>query len=416
MECDTMYKKLLGLVAVIVVSGLAWAGAQTTITFWSAYNTTDAEYSTLTDTLIPAFEKAHPDIKVKAVDFPYDQLRQNLLTSLAGGGFPDVLRSDIIWVPEFANLGALAQLDGLTGFGALKDKVFPGPLSTNLWNGHTYGLPLDTNTTALIYNKDLFKQAGIARPPKTFDEFVSDIKKLTVKKDGKTTRYGFAMSCTDPWCFMPFIWSNGGAITNADYTKASGYLDSAATVKAMETVAQLSQEGYLKVIGPGDLGAYEGLGQGVYAMNQDGPWAYPSLHSSYPKLELGFAPFPAGSGGSVTPVGGEDIVISSQSKHKDAAWTFVQFMLNEEAQQAMYQTGQMSVLKGSSSWPVVTESPIYPVYAQQLQHTRARTPVPSWPKIDSALTNAFEEVILKHADVQKTLSDAAKKIDSLLKQ
>jgi multiple sugar transport system substrate-binding protein len=400
----------------VAVFGLAWASAQTTITFWSAYNKTDKEFSTLTKTLIPAFEKAHPDIKVKAVDFPYDKLRQNLLTSIAGGGFPDVLRSDIIWVPEFANLGALAQLDGMPGFDALKADVFPGALSTNLWKGHYYGLPLDTNTITLIYNKTMFKEAGIANPPKTFDAFVSDIKKLTVKKDGKTTRYGFVMSSTDPWSYMSFLWSNGGSITNKDHTEASGYLDSAASVKAMETIAQLSQEGYMKVVGPGDLAADQGLGQGVYAMNQDGPWTYPDLHSSYPQLDLGFAPFPAGSSGSVTPVGGEDIVISSQSKHKKAAWMFVQFMLSKEAQQAMYKTGQMSVLKDSSSWPVVQESPIYPVYVQQLKHTRARTPVPNWPKMDTVLTNAFEAIILKHADVQKTLSNAAKQIDPLLKQ
>ena len=52
---------------------------------------------------------------------------------------------DIIWVPEFAKMGALTAVDDLPGFAEMKDTLFEGPLSTNYYDGKYYGVPLNTN-------------------------------------------------------------------------------------------------------------------------------------------------------------------------------------------------------------------------------------------------------------------------------
>src|SRR5690606_36046300 len=103
---------------------------------------------------------------------PYDEFRKKLLTSMAGGTAPDLIRADIAWVPEFAELGALARLDEvMPDFDDYAGKVFPGPLSTNLWKGNYYGLPLDTNTRLLLWNKQMYEAAGLSEPPATIEEF-----------------------------------------------------------------------------------------------------------------------------------------------------------------------------------------------------------------------------------------------------
>src|SRR5262245_14101841 len=71
-----------------------------TVTYWTGYNA-DPEFTTLTKEVIPAFNKLYPNVKIDAQAIPYDDLRQKLLTGIAGGQTPDILRSDIIWVPEF---------------------------------------------------------------------------------------------------------------------------------------------------------------------------------------------------------------------------------------------------------------------------------------------------------------------------
>jgi len=142
-----------------------------TISFWHAYNEVSPENEMLVNTLIPMFEAEHPNVKVESLPVPYDEFRQKLLTSMAGGVAPDLIRADIIWVPELAELGALAPLDEIMpDFEEYKAKVFPGPLSTNFWKGHYYGLPLDTNTRVWFWNKEMYEAADIAEPPKTIDD------------------------------------------------------------------------------------------------------------------------------------------------------------------------------------------------------------------------------------------------------
>src|SRR5690606_25027240 len=153
------------LLLVTIALALATAASAQTITFWHTYSTGSGEEQTMLEQVIPRFEAENPGITVEAVGFPYEEFRQKLLTAYAGGVVPDLVRMDIIWVPEFAEMGALERLDDYESFAALRDGVFPGPLATNFWDGGYYGLPLDTNTQVMLYNAD-----AITDPPETIDE------------------------------------------------------------------------------------------------------------------------------------------------------------------------------------------------------------------------------------------------------
>ena len=110
--------------------------ATTTITFWDAYSTGGAEVQHLEKIIIPAFEKSHPGIVVKDLTVPYDDLHTKLVTAVAGAQLPDLVRSDIIWVPELANLGVLAPLDkDMPDFKAYAAKVVSGPARDQLLEG-----------------------------------------------------------------------------------------------------------------------------------------------------------------------------------------------------------------------------------------------------------------------------------------
>src|SRR5207244_16310 len=148
---------VLGTVVAVTAAtaGARITGAKktTTITFWNAYSSDGPEVKRLEKVLIPQFQKTHPGIVVKDVAIPYDDLHQKLVTALARGQSPDLVRAPTIWVPELANLGVLEPLDKtLSDFQSLASKVYPGPLATNFWKGHYYGLPLDTNTRTWNYS------------------------------------------------------------------------------------------------------------------------------------------------------------------------------------------------------------------------------------------------------------------------
>ena len=420
MRLPTAIRTVTWAVALLLVAslaGLATAGpvaanqaVSGTVTFWNGYS--PIETDTLTKQVIPAFEKQYPNVKVKAQTIPYDSLRQKLLTGIAGGQVPDVLRSDIIWVPEFADLGALEPLDtAMSNFTTLKDQVYPGTLETNFYQGHYYGLPLDTNTRILFYNKSLFKEAGIAAAPKSFEDFQSACQKI--KALGKKGVYCYAEGGTGAWNIMPWVWSNGGAITNPDYTKATGFLNSAASVQAVTMLRDMEKDGTLSpsILG-GGLGTSDALGKNQAAMIIDGPWMPGILKASYPNLDYGMALMPAGPGGSISVVGGEDIVLFKASKNKEAAKAFITFMLSTEAQTMMGKVGQMPVLKslaGSSAMP-----DYFATFQEQLKTAKPRTPSPAWPKIDDAINTTVQNIVRGKEEPQAGLDKAAGTIDGLL--
>src|SRR5580698_8179990 len=190
------------------------AGKTVTLTFWSAYNETDGESATMAHVVIPKFEKENPGIKVSSVVYPYADLLQKYLAAAAAGDPPDLMRSDIAWVPQLASQGVVLKVSGMSWYPAIAQQALPGPLQTTVYHGANYALPLDTNTQALFWNKTDFAAAGISGPPATMAQMFTDAAKLTVKSKHQ---YGLGVDGTDIWNDAPYIWSQGGSLTNASY-------------------------------------------------------------------------------------------------------------------------------------------------------------------------------------------------------
>jgi multiple sugar transport system substrate-binding protein len=402
----------LSVMAATASARVDTARKTTTITFWHAYSADGPEVKRLEKVLIPAFQKLHPGIAVKDVAIPYDSLHQKLVTAVAGGQLPDLVRSDIIWVPELANLGVLQPLDTtMPDFKSIAGKVFPGPLATNYWKGHYYGLPLDTNTRIWVYNPAALQAAGLSSPPTTFAQLKS--MSATAKAKGI---YLYAESGTSAWNILPWIWSGGGSLTNKTYTKATGFLNGRKSIAAVQMLVDLYKAGQMPNIivdSNGGVGTYDGLNQKKYASMLDGPWSFAIFGAAFKTTTLAGSTIPAGPGGSVSVVGGEDIVMTKTSKNKAAAAEFIRFLDHSYAQLQMARVGQMPVLK-SSTKALVKIHPYYATYLKQIANAQPRTPTPKWPQIDQVLTTEFAKAFTGDETVSQALTNAAKQIDGLL--
>lgn len=385
-----------------------------TLTFWGTYGNggNKAQTDALNNTIIPAFEQAHPGVKIDYVDVPYDSLLQKLETSAAGGQLPDLIRSDISWVPKFASLGVFAQLDGkLADFASLSQADYPGTLATTKWQGHYYGLPLDTNTRVLISSSQALHAAGVSAPPKTFADLQQDATTLAAKNIPV-----FADSGLQAWNVLPWIWSGGGDITSPDLTKASGYLDGPKSVQAVQMLVDLYKKGAIPNLITGDKGAVstqDGLPKGKYANILDGPWMHDIWAGQYGSFQPTYSPMPAGSGGSVSVVGGEDIVMTSSSKNQAAAEQFIDFTQSSTYQLAMAKTGQMSVVSALGAQEA-QQVPYLAPFIDQLKTARARPAVPEAPQIDTVLQDELTPAFQGKTSVQAALTKAAQEIDPLL--
>jgi multiple sugar transport system substrate-binding protein len=408
----TLFAALL-ILALVVPFGLVQARQDTvTIEFWHTYNETSPENEMLVNTLIPMFEEMNPNITVKSVPFPYGEFRQTLLTSLAGGEGPDLARLDIIWSPEFAALGVLEALDEIMpDFADLSAAVFPGPLSTNAYDGHYYGLPLDTNTRVFMWNQYMYEDAGLTAPPATIDELAAQCDAIKALGDDK---YLFSDGGTYGWAVLPWIWSFGGALTDEAITTATGYLNSEATVAAYEFLAEMVDSGCFS---PSFLGGGMDTGTGyftnVFASMLDGPWMYPIAEAQYPDFEIQATLMPEGPGGSISVVGGENIVLFTGAE-TEAALEFLRFTQSDEYQLKMSEVGQLTVKPALLENEYFQNHPYYGTFLTQLETARARTPHPAWTQMEEVLSDAGQLILRGEASPQEALDAAAEEIDALL--
>ena len=382
---------------------------QEEILFWHSYS--EGEEKVFTEQVLAAFEKAHPEIKVNVVRMPYEGMDEQLVTAVSGDAAPDVMRMDITWVPQMAKLGALEKLDDYDGFDVIKSEALENAMATNLYAGSYYGLPLNSNTTVAVFNKKLLQEYGLTEVPQTMEELLA----AADKADPKVEKWLFAIQGSFNWAMLPFIWTLGGTLTDENFTMASGYLNSTETVAALETICQWYQNG---IIGPCIVGeapdTWGGMEGNNYGMIVEGPWYYSAsdtaMETTIPSL------IPSVDGRSISIIGGENLVMTSTSKHKEAAWTFMQFLMQDEQQIQMAKAGMIPTTLSAMEKVDVSESPYVEVYMEQLKTANPRTPSAEWSTIEDILNRAFEEVLRGAKTAQSALDDAATEIDQLLAQ
>ncbi|MGH3324848.1 MAG: extracellular solute-binding protein, partial [Streptomyces sp.] len=234
-----------------------------TVTYWDTSN--DAEKGAYKK-IAEDFEKQHPKVDVKYVHVNFGDANQKFKNAAGGNsGAPDVMRTEVAWVADFASLGYLAPLDGTPALDKPSDYLKTAAGSTR-YKGKTYALPQVTDTLGLFYNKKMLKDAGVG-VPKSFAELKKSAKKIK-SETGKT---GLYLRGDDPYWFLPYLYGEGGDLVDAKAKKIT--VDDGPGAKAFTTMKDLvdskaattdtsdGQENGLKAFQDGDV-----------AMIIDGPW------------------------------------------------------------------------------------------------------------------------------------------------
>ncbi|MGP9020794.1 ABC transporter substrate-binding protein [Streptomyces sp. BR1] len=309
---------------------------ETTITFWHGWSAPDEVKAIQAD--VDAFEKAHPNIHVKVVgNINDDKINQALRAG--GSSAPDVVSSFTTNnVGKFCSSHAFVDLNAFLK----KDRIDPAKTFPKAMNEYTQfegkrcTLPLLGDAYALYYNKDAFKAAGIAEPPKTWSEFAKDAKLLTKPKGDSYEQLGFMPtyhgyeSTTEHYLAQ---WSP----TYFDSSGKSNIAKDPAFAKQLAFQKQLVDDlgGFQKLerfrTGFGDeFGAKHPFHLGQVAMQMDGEWRLAMAEEAKPKFEIGVAPLPVPDDQAATAgkgyVTGTIVGIPATSAKQNAAWELVKFM------------------------------------------------------------------------------------------
>ncbi|NJP99682.1 extracellular solute-binding protein [Streptomyces zingiberis] len=313
-----------------------------TVTFWDTSNEAEKAFFEKT---AEAFEKEHPKVDVRYVNVPFGEANGKFKNAAGGGGSgaPDVMRTEVAWVADFAKIGYLAPLDG-TGAVEDKDDFLEQPWGSTQYDGKTYGVPQVTDTLALFYNKKLLKEAGVEVP-----ESFADIKASAAKfeKDGVTPFY---MRGDDPYWFLPFLYGEGGDMVDDEAKKIT--IDDGPGAGAFEAIRDLVDSGAATTdITDGWENMQKSFKDGKVAMMINGPWAIEDTLAGKEfkdeKDNLGVAAVPAGGKAQGAPQGGHNLSVYAGSKNLDASYAFVEYMSSAKVQKAT--TEELSLLPTRTS-------------------------------------------------------------------
>lgn len=379
--------------------------------FWHTYS--EAETEVFENKVIPLFESEHPGIKILAVRKDYTvQLKDDIFAAAIDNKHPDVMRMDIIWVPEFAKNGTIADLSDMNGFEDIRKQFIGDLIKTNLYRGKYYGLPVNSNTKVAIYNKKLLEKAGLDAPPATFDVLIKAVKQL---QQQDPEMYGIGICCSSGWGTLPYFWTFGGKLTDENYTRASGYLDHPDSIAAIAKIQKLYNDGVISpsIIGE-EPGSWDGILQGKLLMIEEAHWFYTvnSIGVNKDLLKdtvIGAFPDDVHTGTSI--IGGENLVLFNGSEHMTESWTFMKWMVSEKPQEIMAETGLIPTIKNMQD---INRNPLFTSYLQQLDRALPRPPVSTWTDIDNIYARMIEFILTGERPLEEAIRDAVEEIDVLL--
>ncbi|MEU2358034.1 extracellular solute-binding protein [Streptomyces misionensis] len=394
-------------------SGDGKSDGPVTITWWDTSNATN-EAPTY-KSLVQQFEAANKDIKVKYVNVPFDQAQNKFDTAAGATGAPDVLRSEVGWTPAFAKKGYFLPLDGTEAL-ADQSKFEPNLIKQAQYQGKTYGVPLVTDTLALIYNKALFKKAGITTPPKTWDELKSDAAKV----QDKTGAYGYWGS-TQGYYGQPFLYGEGSDTVDAAAKKIT--IDTPAAKKAFGTWLSLfSGKGLHKADTTPDAYAHiqDAFVNGKVASIIQGPWEVTNIYKGSAfkdKSNLGIAVVPAGSTGKAgAPTGGHNLSVyaGSDKAHQAAALKFVKFMTSASSQETIALKNATLPTRSDAYTAKVTADPGIAGFQGVLSAAQPRPALPEYGSLWTPLDTELPKIASGKESLDTGLNNAGVAIGKLV--
>ncbi|SBU89085.1 carbohydrate ABC transporter substrate-binding protein, CUT1 family [Streptomyces sp. Ncost-T6T-1] len=313
-----------------------------TVTWWdtSSVGSEDKVFKKLAE----GFEKEHPKVDVKYVNVPFGEAQNKFKNAAqAGDGAPDVIRSEVAWTPDFANLGYLAPLDGTA---ALKnqDDFLKQAVASTKYDDKTFAVPQVIDSMGIFYNKKMFKEAGVEAPAN-----LDDLKTVAKKIKDKTGKTGLYLRGDDPYYFLSFLYGEGGDMVDAGSKSVT--IDKPEGVKAFKAVKALVDDGTAKTdASDGWENMMQAFKNGDVAMMINGPWAVADTLTGKEftdKDNLGVAPVPAGSAAQGAPQGGHNLAVYAGSKNLEASYAFVEYMTSVDSQATA--AGELNLLPTRTS-------------------------------------------------------------------
>lgn len=364
---------------------------------------------------IARYQADHPEIRVTLQPTPDDATQRHQLYVQwlnAQVGTPDVLQLDVVWTPEFAAAGWILPLDR---FSPPKDDFFPASLEANGWQGRLYAVPWFMDVGMLYWRTDLLRA-----PPATLEELAR-----SARPSPSRPQYGFVWQGARyeglVTVFLEVLGGYGGRILGPGHEVL---VDSPAGVHALTWMRDLVRQG----ISPRDVLTWHEEetrfafqnGQAVFLRNWPYAWSLLSGEDSRVAGRLAVMPMPAAPGGRPTAaLGGGQLAINAHSRHPDAAWRFISFLIApeqmlERAEAVGQYPARRSVWKSPRLAAALGAPPDQVLRIVESATPRPATPV--WTELSEILQISLHRSLAGQAEPEVALREAARQMEAVIER
>jgi multiple sugar transport system substrate-binding protein len=368
----------------------------------------------------------HPDIdiRVKYIEFPYEQTRSHLLSAMSNQTPVDIISLDEIWLGEFAQKGYVIDLSGYAkNWGRLPD-WYAQNIDGMTYKGGIYGIWVWTAVRGMWYWKDMLNQAGLdPNSLKTWDGYITAAKKLNaVLRPRGIEGVHLTGANHSPDLWYPYLWMLGGSILEERQghpTKGTYWFpayNSSAGVRAMEFIkAQINagikpqkQHFWGKEFLDRKFAVMlEAVQHQVHLNNTEQKQAF--------EQKIGFLPFPVPDEQhyqSSTLMGGWLFNIPKTSKNKDLAWELITLavepkILTPWLAKYNYLPTQTTIGNGPFSNILNQSIPYYNQLISMIPAAGIRPSIPEYPQIAEHVRQALDDVYYGRKEPKQALDDAA---------
>ena len=322
-----LQKILIGCVALLlVICASTFIDTRTAIKFASWGSKTEVD---IIKPIIEEFEKENPTIRVEFMHIPQNYF-QKIHLLFASKTPPDVLFINNLYLPIYADAGVLEPIGEWAEWDAYDDNT----IRALSWKGKLYAVPRDVSNLVVFYNKDLFDKAGLEYPTEdwTLEEFLLVAQILT-----KNGVFGVSFE-EEPLFFLPYLMSEGGGIVSDDLSNI--IIENEKSKKGLEFYSNLRKKYHVAPLADESASATMAqlFLQEKIAMHITGRWLVPKYRAEA-KFKWDIISFPKGDAGSVVPLDASGWAVADKSKHKEEAYTFINFISNKKNIEKLTESG-----------------------------------------------------------------------------
>jgi multiple sugar transport system substrate-binding protein len=373
-------------------------------------------------------QEAHPDINFtfEYEGFGWSDLRTKFLTASAGGNAPDVVQADIIWLGEYANNDLICDVtEKAEAWDKWGDVVETYKEATKV-NGKIYGTWLNTDVRVMVYNKKLFKAAGLDpnAPPETW----SELNEIAAKISTPPNYYGIGFPATmedeSAQTFYAGLFSLGGEILNSSNTKAA--FNSPEGVASLTQLVNLVNYGAApsSIVSGSASDINNGVFQDTFAMSYMTK-AYglakkliPDLTIEQYQKDFGVASIPRADNGEFSTMsGGYLLSVPTGSTNKDFAWEFITYAGGPEAQfgytaaRGYVPTFKSLMARADDYYEI---DPFFSVILNQLPNAHFRPSIPQYTEVAAEIQTAIQAAVMGVKTPKVALDNAALAVNAIL--